>query len=56
MASNPAWRGSRETWNARVADWITRSNPADLFQSISSSIWSACTAMPRWPTTFGVLL
>ena len=30
MASNPAWRGSRATWSARVADWITRSNPADL--------------------------
>jgi DNA polymerase-3 subunit epsilon/CBS domain-containing protein len=30
MARNTAWRGSRETWRARVADWITRSAPADL--------------------------
>ena len=30
MAKNPQWRGSLETWRARVADWIARSNPADL--------------------------
>lgn len=30
MARNPAWRGSHVTWNARIADWITRSNSADL--------------------------
>ena len=30
MARNTAWRGSRETWRARIADWITRSAPADL--------------------------
>ena len=30
MARNEAWRGSMETWRARVADWIARSNPADL--------------------------
>jgi CBS domain-containing protein len=30
MAKNAQWRGSRATWNARIADWITRSNPADL--------------------------
>ena len=30
MAKNDAWRGSMETWRARVADWISRSNPADL--------------------------
>ena len=30
MARNRAWRGSRATWSARIADWITRSNPADL--------------------------
>lgn len=30
MAKNPQWRGSLATWRARVADWITRSNPADL--------------------------
>ena len=30
MAKNPQWRGSMATWRARIADWITRSNPADL--------------------------
>jgi CBS domain-containing protein len=30
MARNAAWRGSRETWSARIADWIARSAPADL--------------------------
>jgi CBS domain-containing protein len=30
MAKNAAWRGSVSTWQARVADWITRSNPQDL--------------------------
>jgi DNA polymerase-3 subunit epsilon/CBS domain-containing protein len=30
MARNPEWRGSRVTWNARIADWLTRSNPSDL--------------------------
>jgi len=30
MAKNAPWRGSLETWRARIAEWITRSNPADL--------------------------
>ena len=30
MAKNPAWRGSVETWSARIRDWVTRSNPQDL--------------------------
>ena len=30
MARNAAWRGSVETWKARIADWVSRSNPADL--------------------------
>jgi CBS domain-containing protein len=30
MARNAAWRGSRETWRARIADWIANSSPADL--------------------------
>ncbi len=30
MAKNDAWRGSMATWRARIADWISRSNPADL--------------------------
>ena len=31
MARNAAWRGSRETWRERIADWIANSSPADLF-------------------------
>ncbi len=30
MAKYPQWRGSAETWRARIADWITRSSPEDL--------------------------
>ena len=30
MAKNPQWRGAMETWRARIAHWISRSNPADL--------------------------
>lgn len=30
MAKNAAWRGSLDTWRTRIAEWITRSNPADL--------------------------
>ncbi|MCF8477058.1 MAG: DUF294 nucleotidyltransferase-like domain-containing protein [Pseudolabrys sp.] len=30
MAKNAAWRGSVETWHARVASWVARSSPADL--------------------------
>ncbi len=30
MAKNAPWRGSLATWRARIADWVTRSNPADL--------------------------
>jgi CBS domain-containing protein len=30
MAKNAAWRGSIATWNKRIGQWITRSNPADI--------------------------
>ena len=30
MAKNPQWRGSVETWNRRVEDWIQRAQPRDL--------------------------
>lgn len=30
MARNPLWRGSLDTWRARIGDWIQRSNPQDL--------------------------
>ncbi|MEZ5786761.1 MAG: DUF294 nucleotidyltransferase-like domain-containing protein [Xanthobacteraceae bacterium] len=30
MAKNAAWRGSTETWRARISGWIWRSQPEDL--------------------------
>ena len=30
MASNPVWRGSLETWRARIAHWTQRASPQDL--------------------------
>jgi DNA polymerase-3 subunit epsilon/CBS domain-containing protein len=30
MAKNAAWRGSAAVWRARIAEWVTRSNPQDL--------------------------
>lgn len=30
MAKNEQWRGSVDTWHARIAEWIARSSPADL--------------------------
>ena len=30
MAKNEQWRGSMQTWRARVDEWIERSNPQDL--------------------------
>ncbi|MCC6890009.1 MAG: CBS domain-containing protein, partial [Hyphomicrobiales bacterium] len=30
MAKNPAWRGSRATWNARIDHWLGRLDPQDL--------------------------
>jgi CBS domain-containing protein len=30
MAKNAAWRGSLATWQGRMRDWISRSNPQDL--------------------------
>ena len=30
MVKNAQWRGSLSTWQARVSDWIGRSNPRDL--------------------------
>jgi CBS domain-containing protein len=30
MANRPQWRGSTTTWQARISDWIGRSNPEDL--------------------------
>ncbi len=32
MAKNRQWRGSRQTWHDRVANWVRRSKPEDLLQ------------------------
>ena len=70
MARNPAWRGSRATWNARVADWITRSNPADLLSvdiffdlvgvhgdaSLANELWRAAFDAAQGNAAFAKLL
>jgi CBS domain-containing protein len=30
MASNAEWRGNREQWRGRIADWLRRARPEDL--------------------------
>lgn len=36
MAKNETWRGSIDTWRARIAEWVNRSNPQDL---LNVDIW-----------------
>lgn len=41
MAKNAQWRGSLSTWQARVDDWIQRSNPRDLLSvDIFFDLWA----------------
>jgi CBS domain-containing protein len=59
MGKNPAWRGSMATWRARIADWITRSNPADLlsvdvFFDLVGVYGDATMANEIWRTAFDV--
>jgi DNA polymerase-3 subunit epsilon/CBS domain-containing protein len=59
MAGNAAWRGSRETWRARIADWVTRSSPADLlsvdiFFDLVGVHGDATLANDLWHTAFDV--
>jgi CBS domain-containing protein len=70
MASNPAWRGSVGTWQARVADWITRSRPQDLLSvdiffdmrgvygqlGLADRLWRQAFDMAQGQTTFAKLL
>ena len=30
MAANPAWRGTNESWRARISAWLRRARPEDL--------------------------
>ena len=57
MARAAAWRGSRETWRARIADWVTRSSPADLlsvdiFFDLVGVHGDAMLANDLWHTAF----
>jgi DNA polymerase-3 subunit epsilon/CBS domain-containing protein len=70
MAKNPQWRGSAQTWRARVADWITRSNPADLLAvdiffdlrgvhgdaALAETLWREGFEMARGEAGFAKLL
>jgi DNA polymerase-3 subunit epsilon/CBS domain-containing protein len=70
MARNAEWRGSRATWSGRVADWIARSNPADLLSvdiffdlvgvhgdvSLANELWRAAFAAARGNAAFAKLL
>jgi CBS domain-containing protein len=70
MARNPAWRGSRATWSARIADWITRSNPADLLSvdiffdlvgvhgnaALANELWRSAFDVAQGNVTFAKLL
>jgi DNA polymerase-3 subunit epsilon/CBS domain-containing protein len=70
MAKNGQWRGSVAAWRARIAEWITRSNPADLLSvdiffdlagvhgdlSLANGIWRAAYDAARGNATFAKLL
>ena len=57
MARNDSWRGSRETWRMRIADWIARSTPADLlsvdiFFDLMCAHGDAALANDVWRSAF----
>lgn len=70
MAKNASWRGSMATWNTRIADWITRSNPADLLSvdiffdligvhgnvTLANGLWRAAFDAAQGNATFAKLL
>jgi DNA polymerase-3 subunit epsilon/CBS domain-containing protein len=70
MARNAAWRGSRETWRARIADWIARSTPADLLSvdiffdlvcvrgdaALANDVWRSAFDAARGNVAFAKLL
>jgi len=70
MGSNPQWRGSLATWKARIADWVTRSNPDDVLSvdiffdmigvhgnvALANEVWRAGYAAARGKPAFAKLL
>jgi DNA polymerase-3 subunit epsilon/CBS domain-containing protein len=70
MASNAQWRGSVATWQARIADWITRSRPQDLLSvdiffdmravygrlGLADTLWREGFDMAKGQTAFAKLL
>ena len=70
MAKNPQWRGSLDTWQARIGDWITRSRPEDLLAvdiffdmrgvhgeaGLTDQIWRAAFDAARGDAAFAKLL
>lgn len=70
MAKNALWRGSTATWRARITDWITRSNPADLLSvdiffdlicvhgdvTLANGLWRAAFDAAQGNATFAKLL
>jgi CBS domain-containing protein len=70
MAKNPLWRGSLTTWRARVAHWISRSNPQDLLSvdiffdlrgvhgdtSLAETLWREAFAAAHNEAAFAKLL
>jgi DNA polymerase-3 subunit epsilon/CBS domain-containing protein len=70
MATNPLWRGSLATWRARVAHWISRSDPQDLLSvdiffdlravhgatDLAETLWREALSAARSQTAFAKLL
>jgi CBS domain-containing protein len=70
MAKNPQWRGSIATWQARIEDWIRRSNPQDLLSvdiffdlrpvhgeaSLANHVWRTAFDLARGEAAFAKLL
>jgi DNA polymerase-3 subunit epsilon/CBS domain-containing protein len=70
MAKNPQWRGSVETWRARIASWIARSQPQDLLAvdiffdmlgvhgdvTLASRLWLAAFDAAQGHASFAKLL
>jgi DNA polymerase-3 subunit epsilon/CBS domain-containing protein len=70
MAKNPLWRGSLATWRARVAHWISRSDPQGLLSvdiffdlravhgeaELASTLWREAFAAAHKEAAFAKLL
>jgi DNA polymerase-3 subunit epsilon/CBS domain-containing protein len=70
MAKNAQWRGSLETWRARIDEWIRRSRPQDLLAvdiffdlrgvhgdgALAEQIWRAGFEAARGQANFAKLL